>query len=119
MPHALLITILLLSLMTFSGCGQPADAPPSASLEATPLPNQQPIAAGEALFTQHCSGCHVLQDPSTKALYQRSSALASAESLITLVRNPAPRPMPAFDDATLPDADVATLHAWIVEHVKS
>ncbi len=112
------MTTLLLSLVTLSGCGQPNPTDPPEALTVTPIEKAQAPNTGQALFTQHCAGCHMLQDPSTQALYKQSAALTSPKNLITLVRNPAPRPMPAFDEASLSDAEVATLQAWLVEQVK-
>ena len=117
MRHTFLMTALFISLVTLSGCGQPNQPIPS-TVEPTPLSSPSTKASGEALFSQHCAGCHMLQDPSTQALYKQSAALTSPENLITLVRNPAPRPMPAFDETTLPDADVETLQGWLVKQVK-
>jgi quinohemoprotein ethanol dehydrogenase len=72
------------------------------------------IDAGEVLFVQECSRCHVLGPSSTPDLRRLNSGLHAAFKEILLHGALAPAGMERFDD-TLSDKDADNIHAYLID----
>lgn len=55
--RAMLLFAVLGSLLAVSACNK-SDAPPPGVTQGKPVTGEEQVAAGEALFDQHCARCH-------------------------------------------------------------
>ena len=75
---------------------------------------QAQVDAGERLFIQECSRCHVMGPSSTPDLRKLNSGLHAAFKDIVLKGVLAPAGMERFDDI-LSESDVQNIHAYLID----
>ena len=102
--------LMLLAATLATGCwtsasGQPRGAPPTPS--APSAADKAVMARGEALFDQHCSGCH---EPAIEgAPSQADLGNYNPQAIVDILRHGAMQPM-AKD---LSDADIDAINSFL------
>jgi mono/diheme cytochrome c family protein len=100
----LLLAAALAALCWTSASGQAAGGP---SAPAPSADDKAVVARGEALFSQHCSGCH--EPPIEGAPSQADLGSYNPETIVDILRHGAMQPM-AKD---LSDADIAAINKFL------
>jgi quinohemoprotein ethanol dehydrogenase len=106
-------------IIAFKLGGGPVPTPPPRVEEPFPEPPPQTasaaeISAGEVLFIQECSRCHVFGPSSTPDLRKLGPGLHAAFKDIVLKGALAPNGMERFDDL-LSDKDADNIHAYLID----
>jgi quinohemoprotein ethanol dehydrogenase len=106
-------------IIAFKLGGGPVPTPPPRVEEPFPEPPPQTasateVSAGEVLFIQECSRCHVFGPSSTPDLRKLAPGLHAAFKDIVLKGALAPNGMERFDDL-LSDKDADNIHAYLID----
>lgn len=106
-------------IVAFKLGGAPVPPPPVRAQQRVPKPPVQTgtaaqIAAGEVLFTQECSRCHVFGPSVTPDLRKLDPAVQAIFKDIVLRGAVAPTGMERFDDL-LTQKDVDAIHAYLID----
>jgi len=106
-------------IIAFKLGGGPVPTPPPRVEDPFPEPPAQTasaaeVSAGEILFIQECSRCHVFGPSSTPDLRKLNPGLHAAFKDIVLHGALAPNGMERFDDL-LSDQDADAIHAYLID----